>query len=33
VRGNPVATGIATIALERFLCDVGLVTTRVPTAI
>ncbi|MDN3238388.1 ROK family transcriptional regulator [Glycomyces tritici] len=33
VRGNSVATGIATIALERFLGDVGLVTTRVPTAI
>ena len=32
VRGNSVATGIATIALERFLGDVGLVTTRVPTA-
>lgn len=33
VRGNSVATGIATIALERFLGDVGLVTTRVPTAL
>jgi predicted NBD/HSP70 family sugar kinase len=33
VRGNSVATGIATIALERFLSDVGLVTTRVPTAL
>ncbi|THV23494.1 ROK family transcriptional regulator [Glycomyces paridis] len=33
VRGNSAATGIATIALERFLGDVGLVTTRVPTAL
>jgi predicted NBD/HSP70 family sugar kinase len=33
VRGNSVATGIATIALERFLSDVGLVTTRLPTAL
>jgi predicted NBD/HSP70 family sugar kinase len=33
VRGNSVATGIATIALERFLVDAGLVTTRVPTAL
>jgi predicted NBD/HSP70 family sugar kinase len=33
VRGNSVATGIATIALERFLGDVGLLTTRVPLAL
>jgi predicted NBD/HSP70 family sugar kinase len=33
VRGNSVATGMATIALERFLGDVGLLTTRVPTAL
>ncbi|THV33914.1 ROK family protein [Glycomyces buryatensis] len=33
VRGGSVATGIATIALERFLGDVGLLTTRVPTAL
>ncbi|WP_282706677.1 ROK family protein [Glycomyces tenuis] len=33
VRGNPVATGIATIALERFLGDMGLLTSRVPTAL
>ncbi|GAB4006470.1 hypothetical protein GCM10029992_57220 [Glycomyces albus] len=29
----PVAVGIATIALERFLSDVGLLTTKVPTAL
>lgn len=33
VRGNSVATGVATIALERFLSDVGLLTTRVPIAL
>ncbi|MBL0884967.1 ROK family transcriptional regulator [Myceligenerans indicum] len=30
VRGNIVATGVAAIALERFLTDVGLLTTRIP---
>ncbi|MBE1876077.1 ROK family transcriptional regulator [Myceligenerans pegani] len=30
VRGNMVATGVAAIALERFLTDVGLLTTRIP---
>ncbi|GAB3167802.1 ROK family transcriptional regulator [Myceligenerans halotolerans] len=30
VRGNPVATGVGAIALERFLTDVGLLTTRIP---
>ncbi len=33
VRGNSVATGVATIALERFLTDVGLLTTRIPIAL
>lgn len=33
VRGNPVATGIAAIALERFLADAGLLTTRTPIAL
>jgi predicted NBD/HSP70 family sugar kinase len=33
VRGNPVATGVATIALERFLADAGLLTTRSPIAL
>jgi predicted NBD/HSP70 family sugar kinase len=33
VRGSSVATGMATIALERFLGDVGLLTTQVPTAL
>lgn len=33
VRGNSVATGVATIALERFLADVGLLTTRIPIAL
>ena len=33
VRGNPVATGIAMIALERSLVDVGLLTTRIPVAL
>jgi len=33
VRGNSVATGVAMIALERFLGDVGLVTTRMPIAL
>src|SRR5699024_8179602 len=28
VRGNSVAIGMATLAFERFLGDVGLVTTR-----
>jgi predicted NBD/HSP70 family sugar kinase len=33
VRGNSVATGVALIALERFLADVGLLTTRLPIAL
>ncbi len=33
VRGNSVATGIATIALERFLADAGLITTHIPLAL
>ncbi|GAB6937464.1 ROK family protein [Isoptericola variabilis] len=33
VRGNSVATGVAMIALERFLGDVGLVTTRAAIAL
>lgn len=33
VRGNSVATGVASIALERFLTDVGLLTTRIPIAL
>lgn len=33
VRGNPVATGIAMIALERSLVDAGLLTTRIPVAL
>lgn len=32
-RGNMVATGVAMTALERFLGDVGLVTTQVPVAL
>lgn len=33
VRGNSVATGVATIALERFLADAGLITTHIPIAL
>ncbi|WP_156224590.1 ROK family transcriptional regulator [Pseudactinotalea suaedae] len=33
VKGNSVATGVATIALERFLADAGLITTRIPIAL
>lgn len=33
VRGNSVATGIATTALERFLADAGLITTHIPIAL
>jgi len=33
VRGNSVAIGMATFAFERFLGDVGLVTTRAPRAL
>lgn len=33
VKGNSVATGVATIALERFLADAGLITTRIPLAL
>ncbi|WP_425956775.1 ROK family protein [Xylanimonas sp. McL0601] len=33
VRGNSVAAGLATIALERFLADAGLLTTQLPTAL
>ena len=33
VRGNSVATGVATIALERSLADAGLITTRIPIAL
>ena len=33
VRGNSAAIGMATLALERFLGDVGLLTTRVPLAL
>jgi predicted NBD/HSP70 family sugar kinase len=33
VRGNSVAIGMATMAFERFLGDVGLVTTREPLAL
>ena len=33
VRGNSVAIGMATLAFERFLGDVGLVTTRVSIAL
>jgi len=33
VRGNSVATGVATIALERFLADVGLLTSHAPIAL
>ncbi|WP_125776606.1 ROK family transcriptional regulator [Antribacter gilvus] len=33
VRGNSVATGVAIIALERFLSDAGLLTSRVPIAL
>lgn len=33
VTGNPVATGIAAIALERFLADAGLLTTRTAIAL
>lgn len=33
VKGNSVATGVATIALERSLADAGLITTRSPIAL
>ncbi|QEO14211.1 ROK family transcriptional regulator [Agromyces intestinalis] len=33
VGGNSVATGVATIALERFLADAGLLTTQIPIAL
>jgi predicted NBD/HSP70 family sugar kinase len=33
VRGNPVASGIAMIALERSLVDAGLLTSRIPIAL
>jgi predicted NBD/HSP70 family sugar kinase len=33
VRGNSVAIGMGTLAFERFLGDVGLVTTRAPLAL
>jgi len=33
VRGNSVTTGVATIALERFLADVGLLTSHAPIAL
>jgi len=33
VRSNPVATGIAMIALERSMVDAGLLTTRIPVAL
>ena len=33
VRGNSAAIGMATLAFERFLGDVGLVTTRMPLAL
>ncbi|AEE47734.1 ROK family transcriptional regulator [Cellulomonas fimi] len=33
VRGNSAAIGMATLAFERFLGDVGLVTTRAPLAL
>jgi len=33
VRGNPVASGIAMIALERSLVDAGLLTSRIPVAL
>ncbi|BDZ39502.1 ROK family transcriptional regulator [Microbacterium suwonense] len=33
VRGNPVVTGIAMIALERSLVDAGLLTTRIPVVL
>ncbi|WP_341977448.1 ROK family transcriptional regulator [Microbacterium sp. LWO13-1.2] len=33
VSGNPVATGVALIALERSLVDAGLLTTHIPVAL
>lgn len=33
VKGNSVATGVATIALERSLADAGLITTPIPIAL
>ena len=33
VRGSSVAIGMATLAFERFLGDVGLSTTRLPLAL
>ena len=33
VRGNSVATGVATIVLERFLVDAGLLTSNIPVAL
>lgn len=33
VEGNSVATGVATTALERYLADVGLLTTQIPIAL
>jgi predicted NBD/HSP70 family sugar kinase len=33
VRGNSVAVGIATVVLERFLVDAGLLTSNIPVAL
>jgi len=33
VRGNSVATGVATVVLERFLVDAGLLTSNMPVAL
>ena len=33
VRGNSVATGMATVVLERFLVDAGLLTSNIPVAL
>lgn len=33
VRGNSVATGVATVVLERFLVDAGLLTSNIPVAL
>jgi predicted NBD/HSP70 family sugar kinase len=33
VRGNSVATGVATVVLERFLVDAGLLTSTIPVAL
>jgi hypothetical protein len=33
VRGNSVAVGVATVVLERFLVDAGLLTSTIPVAL